>query len=364
MNKSNFSIIDITLKVATYVLLLMLFLAYISPYISPAYTKLIPLMGLVSPIIILANIIVAIYWILRWDKVAILCVVVLLLGIGHISKFVQIPVQKEMPQKGPILKIITFNAHYFTTSKHKDVITKTLHTLDTLNADILCIQEFATSRQDNMEEISKKLRKYQYHYHHSTQDSSTKINYYTAIYSKFKIINKGEIHFNAIANSSIYADILYRNDTIRVFNNHLQSSSMTSSDIKFLSGEDADYSEKGNNLFRLFSIGEKLTINNKLRSDQADTIKHIIDQTPYSIIVCGDHNVIPMSYTYRKVRGNLQDAFINKGKWYGYTYKSFGHFLRIDFIFHSNTFKTISYGSPDIMWSDHKPVIVELKYTK
>ena len=50
-----------------------------------------------------------------------------------------------------------------------------------------------------------------------------KNKYGQAIFSKFKIINKGEIDFPNSTNNVIYADILRKKDTIRVYSMHLQS---------------------------------------------------------------------------------------------------------------------------------------------
>lgn len=361
MNK--IPIIGGILKVVTFMLLLLLLLVYISPFISPERSEIFPLIGLGAPIIMLLFFIVTIYWIICWDRVAIVCVVAVLCGVGYMSRMVQVPVLKKYEPTGKLLKIATYNAHFFTTTDHKDVMTRSINYFDTLGAGVICFQEFATSKQHNIDDINELLSEFPYRYVHPTKDASSGVEYYSAIYSKYKIVNRGQLHFNTITNSSIFADIIYRSDTVRIFNNHLQSNNVTSSDIKFLSGEGEPLTSE-NSIFRMFSISKKLSFNNGIRASQADSINKMIKETPYSVIVCGDHNVTPISYTYNRVRGDLQDAFMNCGSWYGYTFKSFGKLLRIDYIFHSDKFETMSYKSPDILWSDHKPVIVELKYNK
>lgn len=360
---SKIPIIGGILKVVTYVLLLLLLLVYLSPFVSPERGAVLSLIGLGAPVLIMLFFVVTVFWIICWDRIAIVCVVALLCGSGYIARLVQIPVTKKYPPTGKVLKILSYNAHFFTTTTHKDVIHETLRCIDTLGAGVICFQEFATSRQDNMDEINDKLSEYPYRYLHPTIDSASKVKYYSAIYSKYKIVKRGELDFSTFINNSIYADILYRSDTIRIFNNHLQSNNVTSSDIKFLSGESEPLMTE-NSIFRMFSISKKISFNNGVRASQADSIHKMIEETPYSVIVCGDHNVTPISYTYNRVRGDLQDAFMNCGSWYGYTYKSFGNLLRIDYVFHSDKFETVSYSSPNILWSDHKPVIVELKYNK
>ena len=357
MDNNNFSIIDRILKVVTYLLLLLLFVAFISPYFSYEYVNIIPLVGLISPIIIFLSLIVTGYWILKWNKIAILCVIMIILGIGQISKFVQVPVNKDVRPKGSILKLLTFNTCNFSTREHKDYLKESIECIDSINAQIICFQELPTSNKKKMDILNKGLKKYPYK--HISEDKSK----LTAIYSKFKIVNKGILNFEGTANNSIYVDILYRNDTIRVFNNHLESTKITTPDIKFLSDNKTQIASK-DGVFKLFTIIKKLISSNKLRGKQTNAIREEMDKVPYSTIVCGDHNVTPLSYTYNIIRGDMKDSFMEKGSWYGYTYRNFAKLLRIDFVFHSKKFETVSYSSPNLMKSDHKPVIVELKYNK
>ena len=36
--------------------------------------------------------------------------------------------------------------------------------------------------------------------------------------------------------------------------------------------------------------------------------------SPYAVIVCGDFNDGPMTYTYNRIRGDLQDTFVESGR--------------------------------------------------
>lgn len=359
----KFSIINGILKVATYGLLLLLLIVYISPLVSPEKSAFLSLIGLGAPFIFLLSFVVTVYWMVQWERIAVACVAALLMGVGYTARLVQFPVLKKYDDSGQILKVVSFNAHFFTTPQHRDVVSGTLNYLDTLNAGIICFQEFSTSAQDNLDEINRRLDEFPYRYLHKTENPSSRVGYYSAIYSRYKIVKQGVVEFGKYINSSIYADIIYRHDTIRIFNNHLQSNNVNASDVKFLSG-DGEPLMTENSIFRIFSISKKVSENNRIRAIQADSIQNKVKNCRYSVIVCGDHNVTPISYTYNRVKGKLHDAFMERGAWYGYTYKGFFNLLRIDYLFHSDKFETVSYRSPNVLWSDHKPLIVELKYTK
>ena len=52
------------------------------------------------------------------------------------------------------------------------------------------------------------------------------------------------------------------------------------------------------------------------RKIQTDIIRQVLGDSPYPVVFCGDLNDIPNSYTYFKVKGRMQDAFLKRGIWY------------------------------------------------
>jgi endonuclease/exonuclease/phosphatase (EEP) superfamily protein YafD len=86
-----------------------------------------------------------------------------------------------------------------------------------------------------------------------------------------------------------------------------------------------------------------------------------VEESPYPVLVCGDFNDVPSSYTYRMARGKLKDGFQTAGQGYAYTYRYYKRMLRIDYIFHSESLQGIDYYSPELdVCSDHNPVIMQL----
>lgn len=359
---NRFSVIErIIIRVVTALLLFLLFVVYLTPFVSPINSSFIAFIGIFSPVIILLNIFCALFWTIVWHPIALVYILGLLFGSWQIGLLIHIPISTSQRPAGQILKVMNFNAHFFTSPTHDNVVDSTLHHLDSINAGVLCLQEMATSKQDIVDKVNRGLKKYTYKFINEQVDTSSNISYYSAIYSKYRIVHKGVINYGNATNYTMYADIIYRNDTIRVVNNHLQSNNITNKDLEFISG---GKTEDKNSLFKIFSIVNKLTENSKIRVEQAIELERLISDTPYQMIVCGDLNSIPTSYAYRRVRGKLTDSFLEKGFWYGYTYKGLMKLLRIDYVFHSEKFETVSYESPKIMWSDHNPVIVELRLNK
>ena len=129
------------------------------------------------------------------------------------------------------------------------------------------------------------------------------------IITKYKEINRGFVHN---MNSCIYTDIIL-NDTIRIYNIHLQSNWIKTMKLSY-----------------------------QTRANEAVIIKKHIDNSPYPVIICGDFNDTPISYTYTKISNNLSDAFKQSGIGIGSSYIGVP-FLRIDYILHDKKYKSYSY---------------------
>ena len=69
----------------------------------------------------------------------------------------------------------------------------------------------------------------------------------------------------------------------------------------------------------LINISDKLNRAFSLRSKQAEAIAQHIENSPYPVIVCGDFNDTPVSYTYRMMKTGLKDAFRQSGFGFGGT---------------------------------------------
>ena len=118
------------------------------------------------------------------------------------------------------------------------------------------------------------------------------------------IINKQTVVNNPNDYNSTfqYIDVLSGNDTIRVFNIHLQSLKFTQSNLSYLDNA----SLKGDsNITESKSIISKIKTGFIKRSIQANFIKDEINHSPYPVIVCGDFNDVPNSYAYETIGAGL-----------------------------------------------------------
>ena len=71
-------------------------------------------------------------------------------------------------------------------------------------------------------------------------------------------------------------------------------------------------------------------------------------------------NVSAFSYTYNKLKDNLNDSFIKKGNGLGITYNYNFIPMRIDYILLSKDFRVNKFKTYKINLSDHEPIFSEI----
>lgn len=213
--------------------------------------------------------------------------------------------------------------------------------IKTNSPDIFSVQEYHVAPE--MDWTS-----FEYRFEHITGEK-TKSG--LAIFSKFPIINSGSIEFPNTSNNAIFIDVVKQTDTIRVYNIHLESLRINT-DVESLKRED---SEK-----LLKRIGSTF----KRQQIQTELFLEHQKQCPYKMILCGDFNNTAFSYVYRKIKGDLNDAFEESGSGFGRTYHSKFFPLRIDFIFADKAFEVNGFKTFDVRYSDHYPIMTTLRMKK
>ena len=331
--------------------LTLLILTYISPFINPNLFWQMSLLGLIFPILLLANIIFAIYWSIKFNKIVFLNLIVILIGTPYVQRYIGAN-QDVLDENCTVIKVMSYNVRMFneygwiTDKKIKNNI---IEFLNKENPDILCIQEFYSKE----ELILKELK-----YKHIGIENEHKQSNSIAIYSKYPQINKRKINIKGSYNTCIYSDIIVNKDTIRIYNIHLASHWFKESDYSFIKNPILETQKFKSGIL---GIIKRLKVAYQQRANEVDIIQTHIMQSPYPIILCGDFNETPMSYTYEKLSINLADAFVLSSRIsFGQTYVKIPT-LRIDYIMHNNRMKSKNFTTyQNVNYSDHFPISSEI----
>lgn len=141
---------------------------------------------------------------------------------------------------------------------------------------------------------------------------------------------------------------------LRVINMHLSSLRFTHNDTKVIESMNVPSDRKG----RIKSVASKLDVGFRNHVRQAQAIRQVLDDTPGDVIVMGDMNDTPGSFTYRTVCGDdMRDAWAETGFGPTYTFNAHHMYVKIDHILYRGDMRALSCRRDKAGDSDHYPLV-------
>ena len=345
-----------------------LIIAYITPYIAPEHWGALTIVGHFPQILYILLLACLLIWLIvrRW-KLAAAVAVVLIPGLFHITQFFNISFTRMEPtdaQPKDAFTVVTYNLRGFRNDNGVRVVEKFGDYISNSNpfikdhraADVICLQEFALDAE-NLEYIDSLMSiQYKNVYFNDVHESE---NVVMRTYSRYPIVASGSID-NTGRGTSQWVDIVREQDTIRIFNNHFYTMSISDDD-----SDDIAHGKILSDGERMKSIIERVADNSTVRTGHVDTLLKVVAATPYRHIVVGDFNDTPMSYVYNRMTEKLTDLFTEKGSGFGYTYRPMWGWLRIDYVMYSDGLEPLHYKSDtEVVLSDHIPVSAQFDIKK
>ena len=343
-------------KAISVIIALCMLLSYLSIFISPARFWFIAYFGLLFQLFFLLNIILLIIWAFARKNIAYMHIAILLPSFLFISSFIQL-FNNPGELNDSNLKIVSYNVQMFQL-RYKQVDSSYLKIAAFLNsekADIICLQEvYSAPKKLEPKDFNLLLEGMSYKYTYFSINK-TDYQYGVTIYSRYPIIEQGEVFTSPTGNTAIYADIDVNGSILRVYNNHLQSIKLNlpKSISRIVNSNQERIGEIADVSLRLKTAFIK-------RAEQVNKVSAHIEQSPHPVIVCGDFNDTPMSYTYHTMKKGLKDAFCEAGQGMPSTHEGFFPSFRIDYILHDKLMNTTNYSVSDVRYSDHFPIIAQI----
>ncbi|MDG1284894.1 MAG: endonuclease/exonuclease/phosphatase family protein [Flavobacteriaceae bacterium] len=327
------------------VLALLLLLSFGLSYVPPKSYALISTLSLSVPLLIILNLIFTVYWLIKLKKQVMLSLLVLVVGYNQVLSFYKFS-SESVSKSENSFSIMSYNVRLFNLYNWIDdesIPAKIQEFIEVESPNILCFQE-----NDSGSNLDFKSYAYKYQTNASNTNKSE-----LAILSTYKILNSGFIDFPNSANSAIFADVLIKSDTMRIYNVHLQSTGIDANmDVESLD------SEQSNKLLN------RLGTTFKAQQYQAELVAKHVSKSPHKVLICGDFNNTIYSYVYRILKGDLMDAFETSGTGFGSTF-DFKYFpVRIDFILADQSFLSRNFKNYTIPYSDHFPILSEFSLHK
>jgi endonuclease/exonuclease/phosphatase family metal-dependent hydrolase len=348
------SILKYSLLFINIIAALLLAGAYLVSYVSPEQLWYPVFLGLTYPYMLAVNVVFIIFWVFVKWKYALLSLLIVLLGVSYHKDYIQLMSKPDYTGDDGV-KLLSFNVHHFYSYLENN--NPDFNVIDFIaghEADIICLQETKLQRTGELNPI--KLKGRLPGINHCQLAHQGEWNG-PVTFTRYPIVNMGEIRFEDSGNMVMYTDVLIDNDTIRIYNCHLQSFGIKTDEysvIDTLGFEDRKIRE-------MKLIGGKMREAYIKRARQANELTAHIDECRYPVIVCGDFNDTPLSYTYKVVSESLIDAFVESGSGISNTYRGELPPFRIDYIFYSDFFEGFNYQRYKVEYSDHYPISTVLK---
>ena len=315
------------------------------------------LSGLLFPFLYFLNFLFLILWLLTWKKGSLIPIAAILICLIPTLKYCPLHFSKEKKVQQPYLTVVTYNTENFGIDDNKNwkVENPVLNHAIGLGADIIFLQE-ATLHFVRLASRNKSITEV---YPHIGLPKGRNAE---ACLSKFPILLNESIEFENSGNSCQYLRILIGTDTLAVYNCHLQSNHLASDDIteyqQFIKNPTDSTHYKASK-----KVLKNLLESTSQRAGQARLIAgRARSETAKYVIVCGDFNDTPLSYSYRVFDRFMYNTYAKSGAGIGITYHEHRLYYRIDHIFCSKNisplYTWIDHGQKD---SDHYPVISKIR---
>ena len=296
-------------------------------------------LNLFIPIVVLINLSLFTYWLIKMKWPFLLFMIAFLIGYGEWSLLYQFP-KTSIRKSSSTFSVMSFNVRLFNAYnwiEKKDIPLKIEAFIRDKNPDVICFQEYSKNEAPRFEG-------YDYKYIQPTRNIGKSP---LAIYSKFPILSQGYIDFKESTNSGSYVDLSFRNKRFRVYNLHLESFRITEADSLLSNPYSKEFQVKFDDVFK-----KQLT--------QIDQFNQVELENDFPSVICTDLNNTQFSKTYKALALNRQDAFTEAGKGLGETFYFSSFPLRIDFILTDKSFIVNSLEVYREDLSDHYPIITYL----
>lgn len=360
------SIVKLILAIVNIALAVLLLGSTLAGWFLPSKMIVFSLLSYTYLYLLIANVVMLIVWLLAKSKWFLLPLAAIVVRFSFLPLFFQVggteTLGDEELAKFEPLKVMTFNAHHFQGVERDAAVTDYnmglfIKMVEEERPDLLAMQEYI-GRGDSIH-LTDRLTQMGYTYQATGYQNGSMTG--NVIFSKLPIVGKGTVQ----GSSRLYTDLLWMDDTIRVYGLHLESYRLDEHDhetLDKLKHGEVDSGMSHNTL-------HKFAATIRRHEEELNMLKPHIDECPYHCIAMGDFNDTPASYFYQQLEKQLNDSYCEAGQGFSTTYH--GNFttshnaifpaFRIDMVFHDDAFKARTYKRIKSEISDHFPVVVTLE---
>ncbi|WKS95279.1 endonuclease/exonuclease/phosphatase family protein [Riemerella columbina] len=309
------------------ILVLLIYATSLNAVVPPRFLPELNLLALAFPFMVVAHLLLCLFWLFKWRKRGLLFLLSSVLMITPIRRWVNYSPQQKVASSA--YKILSFNI--------KNGAQGTLNIknfIDDQDPDVVILQESVAYRE--------KQERLPYR---------DKIDLLT-FYSKTPILRSGRILEHEDNGYAAYIDTQINHQTVRIINIYLKPFELNKAMVKPSKNLDIT-EEKAKGLLKRFIPVFKA------HQNQVEQIRKAVETSPYPVILGGDFNAVPNSYEYYHLTAApLQDSFLAQGNGLGTSFHDYKIPIRIDYLLFSPKFEIQHFDTDrSRQISDHYPII-------
>jgi endonuclease/exonuclease/phosphatase (EEP) superfamily protein YafD len=319
---------------------------YVSPQLfwPPAIVAL-----LLPALLLLTALYLALQLVRRRYRMAVLPGLVVLASLpllGHLFAFPAPTVPIASGTSAPTLSVLTANQRFYRDAwgngVEEELVRRTAQAYD---ADVLMLQEVrALQYPDGTTYDLGRILGYPDRHQLVKTYLGTLAEELTPVAAHFTPPNE--------YNGYLVTDVDTELGTIRFINAHLESNQ--------ISGMTKGIGEGNAVSSRLKTFGNMLAGYGRAtrrRAEQAAEIRRAVEESPHPVVVGGDFNDVPSSFTYKEMLSpRLYDIWTEHGYGLGTTFTGPLPGLRIDYLLVDTSLSVVEVERLESPWSDHRPL--------
>ena len=328
-----------------------LLVSYLAPFLHPVRHPVVMFFGLYYVPLVLLNLFLLLIAVFKYRRILLIPVIALLPTLLLADRFVKFG-HEETAAEGPSLRVLTYNVGRYNAGNRKITMNESVsgirQFLAEQRADIVCLQEFAVAD-------SSALAPYLPEYPFKAKRFFKGNRYFGNVtLSKYPIRHVESLTFPESRNMCLITDIDVDGHTLRVYNCHLESSSISFPVVLKRLFRKNHFKEE------VAQVHGRVREATRRRTEQVSALLESEAQSAWPSLVCGDFNDTPLSYTYHKLIRTKKDSFVEAGKGFSSTYAVLWPMLRIDYVLLPQEFSATRHEITRVPWSDHYPVTTDI----
>ena len=334
-----------------------------STHISPAHWPWLSSFALTFPAYLAVNGLFLLLWLVfRW-RYMLVSLAALVLSWGSVRAY--FPVNLPNPHPKDCIKVMSYTVWGFAENDHYKKKNKkfeeVLEYLSRSDADVVCFQEYVYWSNRDGRKVEEALRS-NWPYIDSVHVGNEN---FMGICSRYPIVGREIIMKYYYTHGAVAYRLKVGEDTVTVINSHFVSNHLSDND-KTMYKQMVKQPRSRSWFSNLRYLGRKLGRSGALRAVQVDSVAaYVAGHCDRPLILCGDFNESPVSYSHYSLTRHLRDAYAATATGPGVTYHEADLYFRLDNILCSKHWKPYSaYVDTHIATSDHYPLVAYLQLSK